>query len=210
MEPVEQPNYLQPYARAVRQHGAEFPALLWATPQTQAARFEAMAQLQDPTGLTVLDLGCGRADFLDWMIANGMRPRKYVGIEGVAELAGAAEEKGIGGAKIIRADFIREPFRTQVHADVIYCSGAFNTIEDGDFYPAVKQIFANAGRAMIFNFLCSPLLAGADYLHWRDRQNVVRFRADAERLDVMQHEGISRRGLHDWDVEEEAGLSTEC
>jgi len=188
MEPVEQPNYLQPYARAVREHGAEFPALLWASPQTQAMRFEAMAQLQDPTGLTVLDLGCGRADFLEWMIRNGMPPRKYVGIEAMAELADAAEEKRLTGANIIRADFVREPFRMQIRADVVYCSGAFNTIEDGDFYPAVQHAFAAAGRAMVFNFLCSPMLAGVSYLHWRDKRDVVRFGRTLT-SDIMQHEG---------------------
>ena len=32
--------YLLPYLRAADKHGAEFPSLLWASPQTQAARFD--------------------------------------------------------------------------------------------------------------------------------------------------------------------------
>src|SRR4051812_21690412 len=118
----EQPPYLQPYAQAVRRHGADFRALLWASPATQAARFEALVRMQDPTGLTVLDLGCGKADLLDWLITNNMAPRHYIGIEAVAELAIAAEFRRLDGARIVRADFLREPKRMTVHADVVYMS----------------------------------------------------------------------------------------
>src|SRR5688500_8364566 len=108
---LEQPAYLQPYARAVKRHGADFRALLWASRRTQEQRFAAMMKLAEPTGLTVLDLGCGRADLLDFFIASNMPPRRYIGIEGVKELANAAEDKQIPGARIIRADFVREPAR---------------------------------------------------------------------------------------------------
>src|SRR5215212_725418 len=102
---MEQPSYLQPYARAVKRHGPDFRALLWASRRTQEQRFEALAKLADPTGLTVLDLGCGRADLLDFFIARGTPPRKYIGIEGVRELASAAEDKQTPHAKIICGDF---------------------------------------------------------------------------------------------------------
>src|SRR5688500_1542074 len=105
---AEQPVYFQPYARAVKQHGADIPALLWASRRTQEQRFDALARLADPTGLTVLDLGCGRADLLDFFIARGTLPAKYIGIEGVEDLADAADDKGLPGARIIRADFIKD------------------------------------------------------------------------------------------------------
>jgi len=55
----EQPTYLQPYSRAVKRHGPDFRALLWASRRTQEQRFEALAHVADPTGLSILDLGCG-------------------------------------------------------------------------------------------------------------------------------------------------------
>jgi len=172
---AENPPYLQPYTRAVKQHGADFRALLWASPATQAARFEALVRMQDPSGLTVLDLGCGKADLLEWLIINGMTPRRYIGIEAVAELAEAAEFRRLDGARIVRADFLREPKRMMVHADVVYLSGSLNTIEDSQFYPALASAFASAGKAMVFNFLCSPILAGASYLRWRAVKDVLAF-----------------------------------
>lgn len=171
----EQPAYLEPYARAARKHGPTFNALLWATPRTQAKRFEALVAMQDPTGLTVLDLGCGKADFLEWLIINGMPPRRYLGVEGVTALADAAEARQFEGSTIVRADFIREPEKAFAPADVIYCSGALNTIEDEDFYPTIQRAFEAAQQAVVFNFLNSPLLAGVSYLRWRQAVDVFAF-----------------------------------
>jgi SAM-dependent methyltransferase len=170
------PTYLQPYTRAVKRHGAEFGALLWASPKTQRQRFEAIVELVDPTGLIVLDLGCGRADLLDFFIARDIAPLRYIGIEAVAELADAAARKEHPGVRILHADFIKDPRRIEsASADVILCSGSLNTLEPNVFYDVLRQAFAVAGRAVVFNFLCSPLLAAANFLHWHHRADVERF-----------------------------------
>ena len=142
-----------------------------------------------PTGLTILDLGCGRADLLDFLINRGTPPKKYIGLEGVRELAEAAENKNANGiARIIIADFVREPRRMQVSADVIYCSGALNTIETDDFYATIRNAFTAAKRALVFNFLSSSLLAGTNYLRWHNPREVIKFcRTMTE--DITRHEG---------------------
>jgi hypothetical protein len=185
---AEQPTYLQPYSRAVKRHGADFRALLWASRRTQEQRFEALAAMADPTGLAVLDLGCGRADFLDFLIARGTTPKKYIGLEGVRELACVAEQKRIPGSRILIADFVREPRRMQVGADLIFCSGALNTIEPDDFHSTIKNAFDSARRALVFNFLSSDLLAGTNYLRWHETRDVLKFcRSLSPTVD--QHEG---------------------
>jgi len=185
---AEQPTYLQPYSRAVKRHGPDFRALLWASRRTQEQRFEALAHVADPTGLTILDLGCGRADFLDFLVARGTPPKRYVGLEGVRELAETAENKRIENSRIIVADFIREPRRMQVGADVIYCSGALNTIESDDFYLTIRNAFAAAKQALVFNFLSSSLLAGTNYLRWHPPREVIKFCRTLTN-DVARHEG---------------------
>ena len=188
MSNPEQPTYLQPYSRAVKRHGADFRALLWASRRTQEQRFAALAAVADPTGLTILDLGCGRADLLDFLTARGTPPRKYVGLEGVRELAEAAEAKRAPDSRIIVADFIRDPRRMQVGADVVYCSGALNTIEPADFYATIRHAFDAARRALVFNYLCSPLLAGTNYLRWHEPRDVIKFCRTLTK-DVRKHDG---------------------
>jgi SAM-dependent methyltransferase len=169
------PSYLRPYRAAAKAHGAGFGALLWASPQTQAVRFEAIRQAADMDGRSVLDVGCGRADLLEYLLARGVRPADYIGIEAVDELAAAAEAKRLPGATVIRADFVAEPARLFVGADVVVFSGSLNTADDAAFYPALARAYDAAADTLVFNFLSSPMLAGRDYLYWRRPDDVARF-----------------------------------
>lgn len=168
-------SYLQPYHDAARVYGAGFGALLWASPQTQASRFEAIRRMADMSGRSVLDVGCGRADLLDYLLARGVRPADYIGIEAVNDLAAAAEAKRLPGATIVRADFVAEPIRLFVGADVVVFSGSLNTADDSVFYATLARAWDACAEALVFNFLCSPLLAGRDYLFWRRADDVLRF-----------------------------------
>src|SRR5688500_13135141 len=104
---TDDPPYLAPYLRAAERHGAGFDALLWASPRTQEVRFDALRRAVPMHGRTVLDVGCGRADLLRFLLDAGVRPRHYVGLEAVPALADAAEALQISNAMIIRADFVK-------------------------------------------------------------------------------------------------------
>src|SRR2546423_14466740 len=88
-------DYLTPYREAASRHGDRFGSLLWASPRTQAARFDAICRLAHLAGKRVLDAGCGRADLMDFMISRGIEPAEYVGIE-----AGGGMVVGGGGEKV--------------------------------------------------------------------------------------------------------------
>jgi SAM-dependent methyltransferase len=190
---VEPEPYLLPYLRAADKHGSAFPSLLWASPQTQAARFDAIERLGNLDGKSVLDVGCGRADLLEFLLERGVRPADYVGIEAVEELAAAAEAKcrRLPDASVVRADFVREPTRMFVAADVVVFSGSLNTVEDEDFYRTLHRAFDAAAESVVFNFLCHSYLAGADYLRWHRADDVVAFAntltPDVRTLDDYLH-----------------------
>src|SRR4051794_25231511 len=175
------PAYLAPYLQAAETYGGGFGALLWASPATQAARFDAIRRIYDPAGRSVLDVGCGRADYLDFLLDRGVRPADYIGIEAVAALADAAGERagraraqGIA-VRIIQADFVRDPVRMFVGADVVVFSGSLNTAGDEVFYLTLRRAYEAAAEAVVFNFLDSAMLAGRDYLVWRRPDDVLRF-----------------------------------
>ena len=177
--PATAAPYLEPYLRAAKRHGADFPTLLWASPDTQAARFDAIRRLGGLDGKSVLDVGCGRADLLEFLLRRGVRPADYTGIEAVEELAAAAEDNCLRWAgvpaRVVRSDFLREPLRLFVAADVVVFSGSLNTIDDGPFYTALRRAYEAAAARLVFNFLCSTYLAGADYLRWRRPEDVMKF-----------------------------------
>jgi SAM-dependent methyltransferase len=174
----DSPDYLLPYLNAAQRHGSAFSSLLWASPDTQADRFDAIAAGADLAGKSVLDVGCGRADFLDYLVRRGIEPSTYIGIEAVPALAQAAREKRHPDATIIEADFVAEPRRLFVGAQIVVISGALNTMDDVTFYAAVRRAYDAAGECLIFNFLSSPRLAGTPYLHWRGAKDVLRFARD--------------------------------
>jgi hypothetical protein len=167
--------YLRPYLDAAAEHGAGFGALLWASPLTQARRFDALCRIVALDGQSILDVGCGRADLLSYLIDHDIQPHDYIGIEAVETLAAAAEAKTLPRATILRADFVAEPARMFVGADVVIFSGSLNTANDNVFYESLRRGFDATAKSLVFNFLCSPMLAGRDYLHWRASEDVMRF-----------------------------------
>jgi SAM-dependent methyltransferase len=167
------PKYLQPYLNAAQRHGAGFSSLLWATPKSQAVRFAALARscrLQDKV---VLDVGCGRADFLDFLLQEGIQPASYIGLEAIAPLADAAEQKHHPCARIIRGDFVRDPGLLDQNADAIIFCGSLNTLDKFQFIQAMEMGWRFTRCQLAFNFLCSPALAAAPHLVWHSKEEVV-------------------------------------
>ena len=92
---TDSPDYLEPYRDAARRYAGGFLSLLWASPDTQAARFDAICRLERFAGRSILDVGCGRADLLDYLIARNATPADYIGIEAIPELATIAPTNDI-------------------------------------------------------------------------------------------------------------------
>lgn len=168
-------DYLDPYRAAARRHGGGFGSLLWASTTTQAARFEAFVRLRSPKGLSVLDVGCGRADFLDFCLARDVAPADYVGIEAVPALADAAVAKRLPNVTIRRADFVQQPTSMFVAADVVIFSGSLNTLDPAQFRSTLQRAFDATAETLIFNYLCSPNLAASSYLYWHRAADVLSF-----------------------------------
>src|SRR5688500_10237134 len=178
MPQSQDPEYLVPYLRAAEVYGSGFRSLLWASPDTQAARFDAICRIADLTGASVLDVGCGRADLLDLLAHWRVLSPSYRGTAARPDLAPPAEAKGIASitpARIIRGDFVREPVKLFVGADVVVFSGSLNTADDATFYGTLLRAYEAAAEQLVFNFLCTSDLAAAEYLSWRPRGDVVSF-----------------------------------
>lgn len=169
------PGYLRPYLDAVERHGAGFESLLWANPPAQAARFAALARWSELEDRAVLDAGCGRADLLDYLISQDIRPARYTGIEAVETLAQAADAKRLPSASIIRGDFIDNPALLDQNADVIIFCGSLNTLPADDFYSTLRVAWEYTSSELSFNFLCSPRLASGSHLTWHGIGDIRRF-----------------------------------
>jgi trans-aconitate methyltransferase len=171
--PIDQ--YLEPYRRAASRYGDRFGSLLWASPTTQAARFDAICRLADMRERRVLDAGCGRADLMDFLVSRDIHPTQYTGIEAVDELAAAAKRKQFPDARIIHGDFVREPQLLHEGADVIVFSGSLNTLQPPQFHLSLRQGFEAAAKVLVFNFLAARHIANAQWLTWHRMLDVLTF-----------------------------------
>lgn len=165
--PSEPPDYLAPYRDAVRRFGPTFRSLLWQSEATQRVRFEALTHLVDLHAALICDAGCGRADLLPYLLQRSIVPEHYVGLEAVAELAEVARSRQLSEAVIVTADFVADPVRLAVGADVIYFGGSLNTVDEQAFRAVLKHASLAAAKTVALSFLCSPARAGEKHLRWR-------------------------------------------
>jgi uncharacterized protein (DUF1330 family) len=132
------PEYLAPYEEAVERYGASFESLLWRSEEFQGERFRIICEVAQVAGRTVADLGCGRADLLEYLHTHRAGHARYLGIEAIDELADYSRrrvaEAGWTEAEIIQADFvgdttIMERLVREHGAQVLIFSGSLNTLE---------------------------------------------------------------------------------
>jgi SAM-dependent methyltransferase len=169
------PFYLYPYVEA-RQHGVKgFHALLWSSREGQRVRFDAIARICPLAEMRILDAGCGRADLMGYLLERGIVPAHYTGMDMVPESLRAARRKKYPRCEIVAADFVREPERLQVGADVVIFSGTLNTLSRPRFYRALRAAWAATGQWLVFNFLSTRNWCGEDWLTWHRRRTVLAF-----------------------------------
>lgn len=170
---AEPADYLEPYEQAARRHRGGFDSLLWASPRSQRTRFQAITRACELDGRSVLDAGCGRADLMGYLLEQKIFPADYIGLEGVGALADEAEAQKYPVTRILRGDFVLDPGKLFVGAEIVIFSGSLNTLDDPAFYATLDRAIDATAHALVFNFLNTTALAGKDYLHWRRTEHVI-------------------------------------
>ena len=174
--PERQSEYLRPYRDAVRACGPTFGALLWHSRAYQQVRFKVLtdsirdviaaghASRRCPLqGRVFVDLGCGCADYALHLAAEGIEYGRYLGVEGVPELAEASRRAValLPEARIIEADFAADPGVVDSLAagggDVFILSGSLNTMDEHMAREVLERAWRAVARVrrgvLAFNFL---------------------------------------------------------
>lgn len=170
-------DYLKPYEEAVEKGGPGFESLLWRSKEFQLVRFRVLcevaaagltrpdipASLRTLDGHVIADMGSGTADLLRWLHAQDSKYGRYIGVEGVTELAEASRQRiakeRLPEAEIIESDFaadhtIFESLANSRGVSVILFSGSLNTFDEDHAITTVRRAFdALAKGAVVFNFL---------------------------------------------------------
>lgn len=169
------PPYLYPYHDARRQGARGFDALLWSSQEGQRLRFEAIARSCPLADRRLLDVGCGRADLMGYLFDRGILPAHYTGLEGIPASRRAARRKKYARCEIVAGDFVRQPEKLRVGADVVIFSGSLNTLSRPRFYRTLRAAWEATEEWLVFNFLSSQYWAGDPWLFWHRSSSVLAF-----------------------------------
>lgn len=134
------------YAEKVARHGYDHRALGFRTRSSQERRFEALLALGDFEGRSVLDVGCGFADFLAHLDEHGISVR-YTGLDICEPMVLRCRERfAATPARFLVGDVLEhEPGEAY---DYVVASGIFGSTRAGRA-PASGRPFTacSAGRA---------------------------------------------------------------
>jgi trans-aconitate methyltransferase len=135
-------------------HGNRGPeALGWRDTESQVIRFDALADMADLNGHSLLDAGCGHGDLRSYL--HRLYPDIiYYGMEQIPELIDEATRRyqDWEATVFIRGDFM---INAMPVADYVMASGSLNYYNaDPDFiFKAITRLYEHCRKGLAFNLL---------------------------------------------------------
>jgi SAM-dependent methyltransferase len=142
------------YEDKVRRYGFDHRGLGFRNKSSQYKRFEALLELGDFDGATLLDVGCGFGDLLAFLKERGIRA-EYTGIDVCKPMVERCRERFEDDGAIFRVADVLE-FDTVKRFDYVVASGLFGLDAEGSrdrIRPTLERMFAWADSGMAANFL---------------------------------------------------------
>ncbi|OCX53156.1 hypothetical protein BEL04_02240 [Mucilaginibacter sp. PPCGB 2223] len=138
----------------IKEHGnGDTRSLGWRDNNSQRLRFDALADIGDMTGHSVLDVGCGYGDLRDYLGAR-YPDITYTGIDNMQEFLTIAIERY---GHLPDTTFLYGDFSNAIlpRADYVFASGSLNYFnnEPGFIYRIIDKLFKTCNIAFGFNLL---------------------------------------------------------
>jgi SAM-dependent methyltransferase len=138
------------YSSAIQKYGVSAKGLNWNSNKTQDIRFKTIFKML-PKNLqeySLIDAGCGFADFYLYLQKNKTLPKNYTGIDCHNDMVSIASNNT--GCEIQNLDIVKDDLPK---ADFIVCSGAMNVLNSYETFLFIKNCFLSSSIAFVFNAL---------------------------------------------------------
>ncbi len=150
---VKKPATADYYTWLLREFGPQSPlALGWHNRESQQLRFEIFARHLNLAGKTVLDIGCGLADFYAYLASRGISCH-YIGVDITPSMVEVARQR-YPGIDIRLEDAMDTGF--SISADIVVFSGTFNyrvPSHDAFLKRVITRLWGFSREALAFNVL---------------------------------------------------------
>lgn len=176
------------YQSLLAEHGDSFRSLDWGSRESQIKRFEILADIGISAGDSVLDVGCGLADFYEWLQQN--RPGvNYSAIDITSEMIMRAKARfpdvDISNATIFD---LKQPEKKY---DYVVASGIFVFRKENPedyLLSTVQKMFSLCKKGIAFNSLSSWALKKTNEEFNANPSKVIDFARTLTPKVVLRHE----------------------
>ena len=132
----------------------EYGILGWESEEAQKLRFDMLLSSVDLNGKTLLDVGCGTGNLLEYIRSRGTNVT-YTGVDILDKMIEKAKNKQLG-ADFFLIDIFKDNIFMDNSFDVIYASGIFNLNlgNNREFLINALDLFLRlSSGAVVFNLL---------------------------------------------------------
>ena len=138
------------YLQAYEKHGVSAKGVHWNSKKSQYIRFEILTSfLKDIKNSSIIDIGCGFGEYLNFLDSKNLEPNIYLGIDCEDFLIKIAKERFPKNI-FLKCDFLKQEIP---NADYLICSGSFNILTSKDLIKGIKNCFEASSKGFVFNFL---------------------------------------------------------
>jgi cyclopropane fatty-acyl-phospholipid synthase-like methyltransferase len=132
----------------------DYYILGWESDAAQQLRFRALVDSLDLSGKSILDVGCGAGNLLQYLNQRFINFR-YTGVDILEEMINISKRKNLNGTFFCVDIFKNNPFKEK-EFDSVFVSGMFNINLDnnkGFIIDALKILDYISGETISFNLL---------------------------------------------------------
>ncbi len=176
------------FARQAAEHGLGPRALDWGSARSQALRFQRLAAIGDLRGASILDVGCGQADFAAWLDEQGIDV-DYTGIDLTPAMVDTCRQRFPGRRFELAAAHDLTALAPDTW-DYVFACGLFyrRSVEPFEFLrTTVAGFFARCRRGTAFNSLSAwSIVRDADE-YYADPAAVLDFCRSLTSRVVLDH-----------------------
>ena len=146
------------YYKAYKNHGVSAKGLKWSSKERQYLRFEVLIDFlkKDLKDSSLLDIGSGYGDLINYLQENSIYPNKYLGIDCEDFILDIAKKR-FPNSNFLKLNFLEDELPK---FDYVVLSGALNILPKEEFLLGIEKCFEASKKGFVFNFLTKSFVHG--------------------------------------------------
>ena len=145
------------YTKSLKEFGISAKGMHWHNKSTQYTRFKILTSfIKDIKESSILDVGCGCAEYYNYLIIHKNLPYKYIGIDCFNKMVDISKKR------FPNIEFqIKDTLNTNlIYSDYYVSSGSMSLLDGMDVLLSIENCYKFSNKAFIFNFLKEEGLSG--------------------------------------------------